>query len=86
MKQAVKFNIQKTGFKLIELYDQCQLHNNHSTASLSAPCPAHTLHTPASFSGLSTSPITKMALKKAKRPVHHKRSRAVPPSGAQLFH
>ena len=71
MKQVVKFNIQKTGFKLIELYGQ--LHNNHSTASLSPslPCP-HPAHSciflrPQHFTHHHNGP--EVHKKKAKRPV-----------------
>lgn len=45
MKQAVKFNTRKLT-KLVELYEQCQLHNNQATASLlpSLPCPPPCSH------------------------------------------
>lgn len=52
----------------MELYEQCQLHNNQATAPSRSLCPTPTLHTPALFSELSASPVHITGLEAMKRP------------------
>ena len=68
MRQAVKFNTQKTAVNRLNFMSSASSIIIRPLPPSRPPCPAPTLHTPALFSDLSASPVPNAGLEAMKRP------------------